>query len=100
MTLGNEAFTQKRDKVKIIRTVLEVIIILLLVYVAVTNLFVFEKYKPYDRNTTTMSDNGGFVALSYFGVDRIGNNTLIGLEQLDHHLEVLKKLVQIVWFFL
>lgn len=91
MTLGNEAFTQKRDKVKIIRTVLEVIIILLLVYVAVTNLFVFEKYQPYDRNTTTMSDNGGFVALSYFGVDRIGNNTLIGLEQLDHHLEVLKK---------
>ena len=39
MTLGNEAFTQKRDKVKIIRTVLEVIIILLLVYVAVTNLW-------------------------------------------------------------
>jgi hypothetical protein len=66
MTLGNEAFTKARDKAKIIRTVVEVVILLLLIYVAVTNLFVFEKYKPYDRNSTPMSDNGGFVAFILF----------------------------------
>jgi peptidoglycan/xylan/chitin deacetylase (PgdA/CDA1 family) len=31
------------------------------------------------------------VALSYFGVDRIGNKSLIGIELLDQHLGALKK---------
>lgn len=91
MTLGNVEFTKARDHVKIVRVVIEIIVIAALLYLAVTNLLVFKKYKPFDRNTTPLSDNGGFVALSYFGVDRIGNKSLIGIDLLDQHLGALKK---------
>ena len=90
-SIGQEAYTRKKDNKKKIRVLLEIIALALMAYAIITNLFIFAKYKPYDRTKTPLSANGGFVALSYFGVDRIGNKTLIGQDQLKHHMEVLKK---------
>jgi hypothetical protein len=88
---GQEEYTRKKDNKKRIRVLFEIIALVLMAYAIITNLFIFAKYKPYDRTKTPLSANGGFVALSYFGVDRIGNKTLIGQDQLQHHMEVLKK---------
>jgi hypothetical protein len=90
-SIGQEEYTRKKDNKKRIRVLFEIIALVLMAYVIITNLFIFAKYKPYDRTKTPLSANGGFVALSYFGVDRIGNKTLIGQDQLKHHMEVLKK---------
>jgi hypothetical protein len=90
-SIGQEEYTRKKDNKKRIRVLFEIIALVLMAYAIITNLFIFAKYKPYDRTKTPLSANGGFVALSYFGVDRIGNKTLIGQDQLQHHMEVLKK---------
>jgi len=49
-------------------------------------------YRPYDATTVeTTGKDTGFVALSYFGVDRIGDtSTLIGEDRLREHLSALK----------
>ena len=91
MTLADKEFTSKRNRVKRIRTVIEVIVIAVLLYIIINALFVFSKYKPFSLNDTEFGTDEGFVAISYFGVDRTGTNVLIGKEQLEHHLEVLKK---------
>ena len=91
MTLADKEFTSKRNRVKRIRSVIEVIVIIVLLYIVVNALFVFSKYKPFSLNDTEFGTDEGFVAISYFGVDRTGTNVLIGKEQLEHHLEVLKK---------
>ncbi len=91
MTLADKEFTAKKNRVKKIRSVLEFLFIIVLLYIIVNALFVFEKYKPYTMNNTEFGSDEGFVAISYFGVDRTGTNVLIGRDQLEHHLEVLKK---------
>ncbi|MBQ9573032.1 MAG: glycoside hydrolase [Acidaminococcaceae bacterium] len=91
MTLADEQFTSQRNRRKKIRTVAEVIVLVVLLYIIVNALFVFGKYEPFNFNNTEFGSDEGFIAISYFGVDRTGTNTLIGKEQLEHHLEVLKK---------
>ena len=91
MTLADKEFTSKRNRIKRIRSVIEAIVLAVLFYVIVNALFVFAKYQPYSLNNTEFSRDEGFVALSYFGVDRTGTSGLIGKDLLGHHLEVLKK---------
>jgi hypothetical protein len=91
MTLADEQFTSQRNKRKRTRTVAEVILLAILLYIIINALFVFGKYEPFTFNNTEFGSDEGFIAISYFGVDRTGTNTLIGKEQLEHHLEVLKK---------
>ena len=103
MTLADKEFTSKRNRVKRTRTVFEIIVIVVLLYVIINALFVFAKYKPFTLNNTEFGTDEGFVAISYFGVDRTGTNVLIGKEQLEHHLEVLKlhiiKYLSMYYFF-
>lgn len=51
-------------------------------------LFSFRSYEPYE-GTVNPQDSTGFVALSYFGVDRTGTETLISTAELDKHLRTL-----------
>ena len=91
MTLADKEFTSKRNRIKRIRSVIEAIVLAVLLYIVVNALFVFAKYQPYSLNNTEFGSDEGFVALSYFGVDRTGTSGLIGKDLLEHHLEVLKK---------
>ena len=91
MTLADKDFTSRRDRIKRIRTVAEIVTLIALLFIVVNALFVFKKYQPFTLNNTEFGSDEGFVAVSYFGVDRTGTNTLIGMDQLEHHLEVLKK---------
>lgn len=91
MTLADKEFSAKKNRTKRIRAVIEAIVLATLLYLIITALFVFEKYQPYTFKNTEFGNDEGFVAISYFGVDRTGTGNLIGVEQLEHHLEVLKK---------
>jgi hypothetical protein len=42
MTLGNEKFTKARDHMKVIRVIIEIIVIAFLLYLAITNLLVLK----------------------------------------------------------
>ena len=90
--LGDEAFTRRKDRFKCIRTVIQ-FLILALAIVALINLFFHLKtYHPYDDSAVSNSgEDTGFIAISYFGVDRIGDSsTLIGKDLLEEHLSALK----------
>lgn len=81
----------KRDKPKIVKVIVQSIILLLLLYKIISSLFSFTSYKPFDSDIA--DDNSletGFIALSYFGVDRKGDDTLIGVRNLETHLKALK----------
>lgn len=91
MSLADKEFSAKKNRNKRIRAVLEAVVLASLLYIIVNALFVFAKYQPYTLKNADFGSDEGFVALSYFGVDRAGTGSLIGVEQLEHHLEVLKK---------
>lgn len=84
-------FTIRKERKKKIRVFLQLIFIIVVIIIAINALYTFKKYQPFDENNTTFAGDQGFIALSYFGVDRTGSGALIGIEQLKSQLEGLKK---------
>lgn len=54
-------------------------------------LFTVGKYKPYEPTSINMAQDKGFIALSYFGVDCVGQQPLISEDRLVEHLAALHK---------
>lgn len=89
-------FQTKKDVIKFVRGILELVSIIVIAYVAIHSLFVMKSYQHYDENDpkimSTRKSDHGFVALSYFGVDRQGTDSLIAIKRLDEELSDLKRL--------
>ena len=92
MTISDEEFTARRDRKKIIRVVFQCMIIIAVLGSCIAALVTLKSYKPYTQQSTKKVEDKGFVALSYFGVERIGNQNLIGVERLHAQLQALKEL--------
>ena len=79
---------------KVVRSIMEEAILILLLIIVIRALFTFDKYEPYDETKVEMAQPGedtGFIALSYFGVDRNETKTLISTERLKEHIDALAK---------
>ncbi len=86
-----DRFLERHEKKKRIRTVIEFIVLVLMIYVLIQVLFVAEYYvKPTDVKMAQSTDTG-FIAISYVGVDRYGSNeqNLISLQRLDEQVAAL-----------
>lgn len=81
----------RKAYVKIVRTVLETVFLLALLAFVLNALFSFNHYEHYDSTAVEKdsSGNNGFVALSYFGVDREGDADLISTARLEEQLQAL-----------
>lgn len=79
----------KKDKKKFIRGFVQTLILLFVLVLLINSFINFQKYEPYHINTNTQEDKG-FVSLSYFAVDREGDENMIGVNRLDKHLNALK----------
>ena len=89
--MKSKAFSAKRkDKIKAIRSVCEGIILITLLIIILKALLSFSEYEPYDSNNISNTMDTGFIAVSYFGVDRNGDDTLISTDRLNQHLKSLK----------
>ena len=87
--LANEAYTKKKNRNKLIRTTLQVLVLLILLGAAAWSYLMQPHYVPY---TDKAPRENGFIALSYFGVQRTeGSQTLISEDNLRAHLEALKR---------
>lgn len=87
-TLVNEQFTKKRNFRKRCRTILQIIVLLGLISVIAINFFIKGTYKP---STDVSSLDNGFIALSYFGVQRTeSSQQSISEDNLKAHLQALK----------
>ena len=91
MILADEAYSKKKNRYKVIRSIFEALMVCLIIFVLWSLFFHTKTYVPYGRDEVSDTTDTGFVALSYFGVDRIGNtSTLIGERQLRDHLQAMK----------
>ncbi len=83
-----------KDKLKVVRTVFEVLVLLVIAFAVVRALGVTHEYKPYDPSDTSVvsGEDDGFIVVSYFGVDRQGTSTLISTDALDEQLKILHDL--------
>ncbi|MBR4696053.1 MAG: hypothetical protein IKO94_08230, partial [Selenomonadaceae bacterium] len=71
--LCDAAFSRRKDRWKFLRTVVEVGVVAFLALMLYRVFFVQEEYRPYsDSLISSEPDVTGFIALSYFGVDRNG----------------------------
>lgn len=91
MKFADDIYTKAKNKRKVIRCVIQTIILLILLYLLVDALFTLKSYVPYQQQKTSFDGDKGFVALSYFGVARIGDQTLISEERLGEHLAAMKE---------
>lgn len=92
MSLGDAAFTREKKRVKIMRTILEILCLLGIVYLLVDAFFSLTTYRPFRGDYDSGGVDTGFVALSYFGVERKGDkNSLIGAPLLREHLNALRQ---------
>lgn len=88
--LHDAAFTRRKNRRKKMRTALEFACIAAALFVLMELFFTFKTYDPAAVAAAGAQDKG-FIALSYFGVDRNGDtSTLIGKEELRRHLAELK----------
>ena len=90
MKISNEKFTARKDRTKIIRVIIQLSIIVAVIAFSINTLFTLKVYEPYTESNAKFSGDKGFVALSYFGVERTGNQNLIGTERLREHMQALK----------
>ena len=89
--LADAAFTRRKNRSKKVRTALEFACIAAALFVIMELFFTFKTYDPAAVAAAGAQDKG-FIALSYFGVDRNGDtSTLIGKEELRCHLAELKR---------
>ena len=79
---------------KVVRSIAEGAILLLRLVTVIRTLFTFDTYEPYNEAEVEMADpdeDTGFIALSYFGVDRNETKTLVSTERLKEHIDALSK---------
>ena len=87
-------FETPKDVSRFIRSLIELLILLALLFVVLKALLVFAVYEPYNKedNSIVSGNDNGFIALSYIGVDREGTETLISTQKLDEQLGALNDL--------
>ncbi|MCR4585322.1 MAG: glycoside hydrolase [Lachnospiraceae bacterium] len=87
-------FETKTDVRVFIRSVIELVIIGLVVFMLIRLFRSQNEYAHFDRNddnTVTGKDNG-FICISYLGIDRSGTDTLVSVKNYEKQLSALKAL--------
>ncbi len=79
---------------KVVRSIFQGIILITLLILIIRAIFTFDTYEPFDASLVEMADDEedtGFIALSYFGVDRNATKTLVSTERLQEHMDALSQ---------
>ncbi|WP_051688697.1 hypothetical protein [Butyrivibrio sp. AE2032] len=87
-------FETKTDVIVFIRSVFELVVIGVVLFMLIRLFVTPDRYISYDKNDANIvpgSDNG-FICISYVGVDRTGTDTLVADDDLEQQLAVLKEL--------
>jgi hypothetical protein len=90
VNISDEKYTEYKKRKKFIKIFTQLIVIFIIIFICVNIFFDFRQYKPYTEDDTSFAGDKGFIALSYFGVDRVSRNPIIGVERLESHLKALK----------
>lgn len=82
-----------KERKKVIKTIIEAVILLMIFIFVARALFVFKEYTPYEKDEKSIvtGEDKGFVAISYLAVAREGTDTMISTDRLKEHLDALYK---------
>jgi hypothetical protein len=80
-----------KDYRKAVRSVIQAIILTALLVLLFRAFFVVDAYIPFQEGDRLKQGDPGFIALSYFGVDRAGTSSLISTQRLEEHMNALKR---------
>lgn len=83
---------RRKNIKKVVRSIAEGVILIALLALVIRALFTFDTYEPYEEMEVEMASDEvdtGFIALSYFGVDRNETKTLISTKRLQEHMDAL-----------
>ena len=80
-----------KDVRRLISSILQLIVIIAVLILIIRQLFTFVVYKPYDPadKTVVSGEDHGFLALSYFGVERESTTSRISVQKLEEHFKAL-----------
>ncbi|MCR4748806.1 MAG: polysaccharide deacetylase family protein [Lachnospiraceae bacterium] len=80
-----------KDVRRLISSILQLIVIIAVLILIIRQLFTFVVYKPYDPadKTVVSGEDHGFLALSYFGVERESTTSRISAQKLEEHFKAL-----------
>lgn len=80
-----------KDVHKLIRSIGETAVVIVVIYIIVRAFFVMDRYTPYDKNDVSIvsGDDKGFLCISYFGIDRTGSDILVSTDNLEKQLTAL-----------
>ncbi|WP_334073060.1 MULTISPECIES: polysaccharide deacetylase family protein [Paenibacillus] len=87
---GSALDVRRKNTKKLVKTLIQSVILVLLGVVLFHAVFDVETYQEPDR--AKWQQQGGFIALSYFGVGRSGTSKLVDKSDLDEQLRVLHDL--------
>ncbi len=90
MMTSDKDYTTRKNRKKFLWVIIQLLFIFDVVFIVTLSLLTVKDYVGYTHQAPRIAGDKGFVALSYFGVDRVGNQTLIGSERLHAHLQALK----------
>lgn len=81
-----------KDKKKAVRSIVQALLLIALILLLISSLIDYPVYKPYRSamEQAPGSVDNGFIAISYFGVARSADETLISVSKMQEHLEALK----------
>ena len=83
---------RRKNRKKVVRSIAEGIFLMGLLVLIICAVHTFDSYEPYEETWVEMAtdeEDTGFIALSYFGVDRNETKTLISTERLLEHMDAL-----------
>lgn len=80
-----------KDVHKLIRSIGETAVVIVVIYIIVRAFFVMDRYAPYDKDDVSIvsGDDKGFLCISYFGIDRTGSDILVSTDNLEKQLTAL-----------
>lgn len=89
--MKNKEFSPKRkDRIKAVRSIFQAITLCVVIVVIIDLVVSYPAYRPFGQEVVSNEPKHGFIALSYFGVDRNGSSTLISTEALEKQIKALK----------
>ena len=76
-------FETSKDVKRLISSLIQLSIIIAVLALIISQLFTFIEYKPYNEQDKAVvsGEDHGFLALSYFGVDRESTTTRISVQK-------------------
>lgn len=87
-------WVKSKNRRKVVRSIFEAAVLITLLIILIRAIFIWGTYQPYDEKKVEMAtdeEDTGFIALSYFGVDRNETKTLVSTKRLKEHIDALQK---------